>query len=76
MQLDNHKESRSMHITLHTAEMQKLAKERSSIESRRKQIREQERKEIEQLQGAHARALHRRRQEWEASLLAKEPKTD
>ena len=73
MQLDNHKESRTMHITLHTAEMEKFAKERATIESRQKQIREQERKEIEQLQGEHARALHKRRQEWQASLRAPEP---
>ena len=73
MQLDNHKQSRNMRIAHHSTEMEKLAKERASIEARQRQIREQERKEIEELQGEQARALHQRRQLWEASFHTPEP---
>lgn len=61
MQLDNHEKSLATHQTDHTAEMQKLVKERAVIVGRQKQLRELERKDIEQLQAEHARALSNRR---------------
>ena len=53
--------------------MEKIVKERAAIEARQKQLREQERKEIEELQGEHARALHKRRQQWEATFRTPVP---